>query len=480
MHSLQKSYYHLLGLAGLTIFLILVGCDGPTQKGSFSLSGEFSACQMDSMRIYMIDGLSPTPILAAPIKKNGKNFTFSLSGDLPAEGVYYIGQAPNNLRGIILGNEHGVSVSGNCLNLPGYLKIENSPINDAFEEMNGRISGFYKETQEVARQFVPSRVSDPNQEIFFRKGLNRVAKKQFTYFDSLKNTQPLIAKILAINLQEFFDPSENPGGYTNEIDHLGGEMLAHADLSDPTYGYLPAHEAINTFVPQLLNPNTLPFPRAKQHIDKLLARIPEGSLAHKNMLASVINMMDQMSSSAYPGYAEKYLQLYKPEPALAQAIEGRVQIIKNLAAAQARADSITSIGVVPPPINLPDPSGKTLSLESLRGKTVLLDFWASWCGPCRKENPNVVKLYNQYKSRGFEILGVSLDKNREQWLQAIKQDGLTWKHVSDLKGWRSQAAQAYSVSAIPKTFLLDESGKIIGKNLRGRSLEAKLAEIFAN
>lgn len=136
------------------------------------------------------------------------------------------------------------------------------------------------------------------------------------------------------------------------------------------------------------------------------------------------------------------------------------------------------IGGVAPEINLAQPEGGNLSLSSLRGKYVLIDFWASWCGPCRKENPNNVAMYNKYKDKGFEIYGVSLDQDPLRWKKAIEADGLTWKHVSDLKGWSSSAGQTYNVKSIPATYLLDPAGKIIAKGLRGEELEAKLAEIF--
>ncbi|MEJ8802347.1 TlpA disulfide reductase family protein [Pontibacter sp. H249] len=138
----------------------------------------------------------------------------------------------------------------------------------------------------------------------------------------------------------------------------------------------------------------------------------------------------------------------------------------------------TSVGQMAPDISLPTPNGATKSLSSLRGKYVLIDFWASWCGPCRVENPNVVKMYNKYKGKGFEIFGVSLDQNREKWLGAIEKDKLTWPHVSDLKGWESSAAVLYNVTAIPQTVLIDPDGKIIAKGLRGAELEAKLATLL--
>jgi thiol-disulfide isomerase/thioredoxin len=135
-------------------------------------------------------------------------------------------------------------------------------------------------------------------------------------------------------------------------------------------------------------------------------------------------------------------------------------------------------GVMAPEINLATPEGPNLALSSLRGKYVLIDFWASWCGPCRRENPNVVKTYANYKDKGFEIYGVSLDQNREAWLKAIETDKLVWKHVSDLQYWSSAGAQAYQVNSIPQTFLLDPAGRIIAKGLRGPALDEYLARLF--
>ncbi|MCX8080037.1 MAG: AhpC/TSA family protein [Bacteroidia bacterium] len=135
-------------------------------------------------------------------------------------------------------------------------------------------------------------------------------------------------------------------------------------------------------------------------------------------------------------------------------------------------------GQIAPEIAMTDTAGKIFTLSNLRGKYVLIDFWASWCGPCRKEMPNVKKLYEKYKNKNFEILGVSLDKDKSSWIKAIKEDGLPWVHVSDLKFWECEAARDYNVQAIPYTVLLDKEGKIIAKELRGEELENKLAEII--
>ena len=147
--------------------------------------------------------------------------------------------------------------------------------------------------------------------------------------------------------------------------------------------------------------------------------------------------------------------------------------------AQQVAETMRSpLGKELPDFSQADPDGNMVSLKSFRGKYVLIDFWASWCGPCRGENPNVLAAYNRYKDKNFTVLGISLDREKQKWLDAIAADGLTWTHVSDLKGWQNEVAQKFGISSIPQNFLLDPKGKVIGKNLRGEALEAKLASVI--
>ncbi len=168
----------------------------------------------------------------------------------------------------------------------------------------------------------------------------------------------------------------------------------------------------------------------------------------------------------YESVANGVLGIY-PDFIMARNIATQVELEHKLAP-----------GRPAPEIELLTPADTIFKLSYLRGKVVLIDFWASWCGPCRRDNPEVVRIYNRFNSKGFEILGVSLDRDRDAWLKAIAKDGLIWNQISDLKYWQSDAAQTYGVKSIPHTVLVDRDGFIIARGLRGKALELKLEEIF--
>lgn len=193
---------------------------------------------------------------------------------------------------------------------------------------------------------------------------------------------------------------------------------------------------------------------------------------HPNSLVSIIALSDLMNLKLTP--ARQVKEMYAEVDDTLKTTRLGKNLDRLIASFIGRVD----IGSEAENFKAPTPDGKMLSLKESMGKITIIDFWASWCKPCRVENPNVVRVYNKYHDKGLNIIGVSLDRNKEQWMKAIDQDQLNWNHVSNLKFWQEPIAKSYGVRSIPATFIIDEKGNVIAKNLRGPALENRIAELL--
>ncbi len=445
-------------------FLLLSAC---SKEKSVSLEGSLANCTDDSLRVYTLVGSDLVQVSAGPL--NGGSFSFDAK--LPSDGFYWIGVSQRDIRSAVLVAGEKVKLDGQCGALQ-QAEVQ-SVSNDLYARLSQqmqldqqRYDGMYR--QMMTTGYVDENMSGQSQQLYGKmKGV----------IDSLQKADSPIGHALALNISSSpFDPANSL--YSSPLEHYVAEYLPLAQLKNPIYAHIPMlGEHAGQFT--LLLSQAFPEDQSKfeTYLDKFLQRIPGNTVTHRNVTARVIGMLEQARSASYAKYAQPYIAAY-PADRNSQRMQQVIPAITQYIRQKAAADALFAEGNTPPDITLPSPKGKEISLSDLKGKIVMIDFWASWCGPCRRENPHVKKLYAQYKSKGFEIFGVSLDNDRGRWLQAIDEDGLEWVHVSDLKKWQSVAAQAYQVSSIPQTFLLDREGRIIGRGLRGASLEQKLREVF--
>ena len=250
------------------------------------------------------------------------------------------------------------------------------------------------------------------------------------------------------------------------LEYVGGQIqdLA-ARMNQKVMQATPEQMKDTTFMAQLNREYTQLLAERSQKQQQYVREHPDSYFSIEALSESVSSDFDvEVIEPLFLSINEKHRESFTGK-AFAQRIEAAKTI---------------GIGKKAPDFTQNDPEGNPVSLSDFQGKYVLLDFWASWCGPCRQENPNLVKAYAAYNDKGFEILGVSLDNKdgKEAWVNAIEKDGLTWTQVSDLNSWNNEVARMYGVRAVPQSYLIDPEGVIVAQNLRGEALEEKLAEIF--
>lgn len=446
---------YFLGL--VAVFVLLTGFVKQPDSKEVKVVCEMEGC-VAALKLYKFDGMNFTHVKDGEKIENG--YVFNVPKSEPR--FYYVGMNEQMLRPVILGTEDEVKLTGRC-NRMRSARV-NSKLNKEYDRLKNQLNSFNRNKQQLIRKLQQTRVEE--QVTNLKQQIKVIDDQQLGLLDSLDKANPYFAKVVGLNI---FPSFENYGqNYTNGLDYFANEFFQFADFKEEVYGRLPwTYEAYKSYT-TTLSSVSLPDDKHKQIIEIALKRVPEGTDAYKLAIGGVLAALNQKNHANYPHFAKIFIEKYKSIDAKAA---GKLEN-------EMRRKRALMVGGEAPDFSGQSPDGETIKLSDLRGKVVLIDFWASWCGPCRRENPNVVKMYNKYHDKGFEILGVSLDSSKERWVGAIEQDGLTWPHISDLKKWQSEYAALYGVRSIPHTVLLDAEGKIIARGLRGINLEKKVAEVL--
>lgn len=446
----------------MALAAVLLASTAFLQPANIRLEVTLDNCKglSEGLYLYEFNGINFRSVQGVTIQDGKAIF------DLPASGprFYYFGTNENNVKPLILGSENEVKAAGNCQQLRN-ARFISSPINIQYEKLRDQVNQLRTQSSQLSQQY--RLVSgNPEQARAMALQMKTNDDQKIKLLDSLKTANPYFYHVIALNTYLSFP---NYGeGFDNELIYFSQKYFQYVDWKNKDLEYMPwVYEAWKSFTETITNTG-LQKDKHKELIDQALKAIPADSRTYQLALGGVIAQLQTKNHPNFIPYAKEFIQRFG---AADQAATARLQ-------AQIAQLETFSEGGTAPDFKQLTPEGTEYGLSDLRGKVVLVDFWASWCGPCRRENPNVVRLYNQYKEDGFTVLGVSLDTDRNRWLGAIEADGLTWPHISDLKGWQNSVAQLYGVRSIPHTVLVDREGKIIARNLRGATLEAKLAEIF--
>jgi len=353
-----------------------------------------------------------------------------------------------------------------------YACSQKTSSNSGFE-INGKIKGYESGVIHLKKQqsgnWVTIDSTNSKQGEFKLTG--RIAKPELLYifFEGNKKASGIFVENANISFTASIDNLNSPtvkGSKSNEAFlQFSNELKVFQNKSSDLYKqYIEAKKADNNSLVKEIEESYYKLDEEKTGFIKNYV-----ATHNKSFVTPYIILRELMHSLDANGLDSilKTLDSKLNESVYVVEMNKRLTVLQNVA-----------VGKQAPDFALNDTLGNPISLSSFKGKYLLIDFWAAWCSPCRAENPNNVKLYAKYKDKGFEILGVSFDKSEKAWINAIKKDGLTWSQISDLKGWKCEAGKLYGVRSIPHTVLLDKSGKIIAKNLRGEELNKKIAELL--
>jgi peroxiredoxin len=420
--------------------------------------------------LYLLENFADEAVVMGKteVVATGSAKTFTLHAPVPGAGQYFLayGSQGRNLLPLLLDANTGVlELKLNASQLADGPAFGTAQVNEQFFNLNRRLTELNQVAANAQRVYA-------DKPAFIQLVLDSVMRDQSEVVNAyLPSKGPLgtVARLL------YFAPygsGDEQKKYKDPTTYFTAEFLNQLPLQDGGLGYYPQfYGKVTYYVTMLAQQMQLPHTEVIKAVDVALARTAEGSRTRLMLLLGAAAALQPVSAEGFLYYARQLQQAYPQYPR-------KAAVDQLIAATEAELTSEVAIGKPAPDIVLKDINGQDKKLSALRGKYVLIDFWASWCRPCRLENPNVVRTYGLYKSKGFEILGVSIDQDAAAWKRAIQTDGLTWPQVIDTDGWQSAAIKTYRVSGIPHSVLLDPRGVIIAKNLRGPQLEARLAQIF--
>jgi len=452
----------ILFVSFLSISFFLVAFTSADLAKKVKLSIELQDCTAtDSIFLYQFEGFAFNRVHTAT--KKGNTYEFKLPQT--TEQFYYVGKNTSQLKPIILGKEGDVKIKGTCNDLTK--AIVSSKINQAYKNLEEKLATLKQEVGKKMQELQNAKSDEATQRMaIFEMG--EIDDKRIALLNEYKDKNALLGEVAALNTYLSFQNST--GSYYTEIDYFANQFFQFADFKNPYYSHNPwVYESFKEYATTLSISGIDPLLH-QSYLDDALSKIKSNTHAYQLALSGIVVALDKQMHKNYMLYGKRLVKKYENTHA------------ELIAPLKKKINTATGFGQgeVAPDFVQKTPEGKDLKLSDLRGKVVLVDFWASWCGPCRRENPHVKKLYEKYKEQGFEVLGVSLDRTAASWERAIEQDGLEWAHVSDLKGWKNEVAKMYSVSSIPHTILLDQEGRIIARKLRSQQLGQVLAEIFGS